>query len=253
MEVEHANRLSTGFGALDDCIGGIAHDDVIFLAARPGMGKTAFALDIAVHLAVKEAKRVAFFSLEESEERITARLRKRGFCPAAISDKTAPQGTGTIAVYDNLKLNIGTIKEIVAAAGGFDLFILDYFQQLSFSGKNKSTRIERAMMEIKAAATELHTPIMVLSQLPRSIERRKDRRPRVQDISCAAHITTYADILLFLYREAYYDWEADQTSALCFVEKSHSSVPKAVQMKWSSSADDGEFISKMKTQRPSAE
>ncbi|MDD4510785.1 MAG: DnaB-like helicase C-terminal domain-containing protein [Oscillospiraceae bacterium] len=243
MEAEHANRLSTGFSALDDCIGGIMQDNVIFLAARPGMGKTAFALDIAVQLATKEAKKVAFFSLEDSKERITARLLKRKLCSASTLGESSSPDTGTITVYDNPKLDIRAIREIVTAAGGFDFIILDYFQLLSFSGKNTSARIERAMMEIKAAAAELHAPIMVLSQLPRSIERRKDRRPRVQDISCTAHIIPYADILLFLYREAYYDWEANPTSAWCFVEKSFFSAPRTVQMKWISSVDDGEFSS----------
>lgn len=241
MEVGRTNRLSTGFTALDDCIGGIAQDDVVFLAARPGMGKTAFALDIAVHLAVRSAKRVAFFSLEDSKEHVAARLLKRESCTASILDDTAPQGIGTVVVCDNPEMNIGTIKKTVTAAGGFDFLVLDYFQRLPFSGKNKSREIERAMMEIKEAATELHAPIMVLSQLPRRIERRRDHRPRIQDISCSAHVVPYADIILFLYREAYYDCEAEQTSAWCFVGKKPFSALRAVQMKWISLADDGKL------------
>ncbi len=241
MEKTNQIRLFTGFTGLDDVIGGIAREDVVCLAARPGIGKTAFALDIAVNLAVKNAKRVAIFSLEDSEDLISSRVLNRKACTASSLNENALKSAGVISVYANPKMNISKIKEVAAAAGDFDILILDYLQLLALCGKNKRLGIACVMAKIKEAAIELQTPIMVLSQLSRKTERRKDHRPRIQDIPSSSLVTAYADIILFLYREAYYDCEANRTDAWCFVLEKPFSNTKAVPMKWYASSSDGHW------------
>lgn len=242
MKQSGVNKLSTGFTALDDYLGGIAENDVLFVAARPGMGKTAFALDIAVNLAANSNKRVAFISFEDSKEQIIARVLKRKYCPESLIKGTTSNAIGTIVVYGSQQQHMRSINEMIATAGEFDLIILDSFQRLSCSGKNKSERTERALMTIKEAAVEYHTPIILLSQLSRRIEQRKDHRPQIRDISCSSQVTRCADTIMLLYREAYYDYCANQTSAWCFIGESPLFTTRAVPQKWHRLDDDGMFI-----------
>lgn len=216
--------LSTGFGKLDKITSGLQASDFIIVAGRPSMGKTSFALDIARHVAVNEKKPVAIFSLEMSKEQLTMRLLcsqskvdaqrlrsgnikndewtrladgvgKLYDAPIFIDDNTSVTGLQMRAKCRRLK-----------AEHGLSLVVVDYLQLMSGSKRteNRVQEIGEIARSLKGLARELDVPVIAASQLSRSVEQRVDKRPMLMDLRESGSIEAEADVVIFLYRDAYY-------------------------------------------------
>ncbi|MBQ7744299.1 MAG: replicative DNA helicase [Ruminococcus sp.] len=256
--------VPTGIEDLDRMITGLNRSDLIILAARPGMGKTSFALNIARNVACRSKKTVAFFSLEMPKEQLASRLlsseAKVGgtklrtgklndedwnrLIPASDVLRRAPlylDDTSTITITE-MKSRLRRLKEI-------DLVVIDYLQLMA-SGRridNRVQEISAITRNLKIMAKELNVPIITLSQLSRASEQRTgDHRPQLSDLRDSGSIEQDADIVLFLYREGYYDKAegdnaaptADVNSGECIVAKNRHGETNTVKLHW-----QGEFMS----------
>ena len=230
---EHITGVPTGFVDLDYKTAGFHGSELILVAARPAMGKTAFALNIATNAAVKANVPVAIFSLEMSKEQLTTRI---------LSSETMIDSnklkTGKMEEEDFIKLSEGleslseaemyiddtpgiSITEIRAKCRklklekNIGLVVIDYLQLISGSGSKKNASREQEISEIsrslKILAKELDIPIIALSQLSRAPEQRKDdHRPMLSDLRESGAIEQDADIVMFLYRDDYYNKDSDK-------------------------------------------
>ena len=227
--------IPTGIGDLDRMITGLNRSDLIILAARPGMGKTSFALNIARNVACKSKKTVAFFSLTEEE---WSRL-----IPASdILSKT------DLYLDDTPGITIPEMKSRLRRLHNLDLVVIDYLQLMS-SGRKIDSRvneISEITRNLKILAKEMNVPVITLSQLSRAAEKRDDHRPQIADLRDSGSIEQDADIVLFLYREGYYDKEggedsaaptADMNSGECIVAKNRHGETNIVKLHW-----QGEFM-----------
>ncbi|MCI5725879.1 replicative DNA helicase [Fusobacterium sp.] len=217
--------LSTGFIDLDRMTSGLNNSDLIILAARPAMGKTAFSLNLLLNVSKIENKSVLFFSLEMSSSQLYQRLLaieagvplqkiRNGFLD---DDDWQKIGVATTKLA-NTKIFIGdlpniTVLEIRSLArklksrGELDLIVIDYLQLIKGTGKNGDNRqqeISDISRALKGLARELDIPIIALSQLSRAVESRLDKRPMLSDLRESGAIEQDADIVAFLYREEYY-------------------------------------------------
>ena len=252
--------VPTGIKELDDTITGLNRTDFILLGARPGMGKTSFALNIARHAAVKANKRVAFFSLEMSKEQLASRL----LSTEALVGGTKLR-TGKLCEYewiriieagdvlsktqfyidDNPSITVGEIKAKIRRLRDVDLVVVDYLQLMTASGKtdNRVQEISAITRNMKIMAKELNVPVLMLSQLARDSEKRTNHRPVLSDLRDSGSIEQDADIVLFLYREDYYqdaetpNENADRNSGECIVAKNRHGETKTVPLHW-----QGEFM-----------
>jgi replicative DNA helicase len=220
--------LPTGLGALDRKLGGLAPSDLIILAARPGMGKSALACSIAYRLAQDHAGGgcpVGFFSLEMSASQLATRLiaeasgissfklRSGDFSPLdfehLIDVTTAGFNNPFLLIDESGRL---TIDQLSARARRMHrqkhvgLIVVDYLQLLSGSNKKQDRHVEVSEITtgLKALAKDLNVPILALSQLSREVEKRDDKRPHLADLRESGSIEQDADVVLFLYREEYY-------------------------------------------------
>ncbi len=252
--------IPTGIGELDSTITGLNRSDLIILAARPGMGKTSFALNIARHAAVTVRKKVAFFSLEMGREQLASRLLSTEALVGGTKLRTGELEEGEWArlieggdilakapIYldDNSSITVPEMKAKIRRLGGVDLVIIDYLQLM-----NSAKRIENRVQEIseitrnlKIMAKELNVPVIALSQLARASEKRTEHRPVLSDLRDSGSIEQDADIVLFLYREDYYQNEnppgedSDRNSGECIVAKNRHGELKTVSLHW-----QGEFM-----------
>ncbi|MDD5213502.1 MAG: replicative DNA helicase [Candidatus Gracilibacteria bacterium] len=216
-------RLNTFFPSLDGKIGGMKGGDMLILAARPSMGKTAFALNIAQNIGF-HGKNVAIFSLEMSKEQLTDRM-----IASAMGIDSWKLSKGELA--DEEFMRIGEAMEKIAnsniyiddSAGGslidfkskarrlkmengLDLIIIDYLQLMSNGNSmNRVQEISEISRGIKSLARELNVPIIALSQLSRALESRPDKKPILSDLRESGSIEQDADVVMMLYREEYYD------------------------------------------------
>ncbi len=256
-----AKPISTGIGDLDRVITGLNRTDLILLAARPGMGKTSFALNIAKHAAVKSRKKVVFFSLEMSREQLASRLLSS---EALISGTTLRTGKlsndewnrlipasdvlGSTEMYldDTPGLTVPAMKAKLRRLKGVDLVIIDYLQLMSGARRtdNRVQEISEITRNLKIMAKEIDVPVITLSQLSRESEKRADHRPQLSDLRDSGSIEQDADIVLFLYREGYYDKgtdddddSSDQNSGECLVAKNRHGETGTVKLHW-----QGEFM-----------
>ena len=255
--------IPTGIGDLDRMITGLNRSDLIILAARPGMGKTSFALNIARNVACQSKKTVAFFSLEMSKEQLASRLLSseamvggtklrtgklsdedwRRLIPASDVLKNADlylDDTSTITITE-MKARLRRLKQV-------DLVVIDYLQLMA-SGRridNRVQEISAITRNLKIMAKELNVPIITLSQLSRASEQRTgDHRPQLSDLRDSGSIEQDADIVLFLFREGYYDREngagnapqADMNAGECIVAKNRHGETSTVNLHW-----QGEFM-----------
>ncbi|KGF10964.1 DNA helicase [Tissierellia bacterium S5-A11] len=228
--------LPTGFSGFDNITSGLQPSDLILVAARPSMGKTALTLNIAQHVALKENKNVAFFSLEMSQEQLGLRM----ICSTALVDSQKLR-TGRItsqdewsrimqaatALYD-APLFIDdtpgiTVAEMrskarrLQAEKGLDLIIVDYLQLMQGSqgrrqAENRQQEISEISRSLKSLARELKVPVIALSQLSRSVESRQVKRPMLSDLRESGSLEQDADIVAFLYREGYYQQEIEDST-----------------------------------------
>lgn len=252
--------IPTGIGELDETITGLNRSDLIILAARPGMGKTSFALNIARHAAVTARKKVAFFSLEMSREQLASRLLSTEALVGGTKLRTGELNEGEWArlieggdilskapIYldDNSSITVPEMKAKIRRQGGVDLIIIDYLQLMNSAKRidNRVQEISEITRSLKIMAKELNVPVIALSQLARASERRTEHRPVLSDLRDSGSIEQDADIVLFLYREDYYQNEngpsedADRNSGECIVAKNRHGEIKTVPLHW-----QGEFM-----------
>lgn len=252
--------IPTGIRDLDETITGLNRSDLILLAARPGMGKTSFALNIARHAAVHEKRRVAFFSLEMTKEQLVSRLLSTEAMIAGtklrtgkLSDSEWPRliEAGDILsktqMYfdDNSGITVPEMKAKLRRLKNVDLVIIDYLQLMSGSRRidNRVQEISEITRHLKIMAKELNVPVITLSQLSRDSEKRTTHRPVLSDLRDSGSIEQDADIVLFLYREDYYPSDevqpdnVDKNSGECIVAKNRHGETRTVPLHW-----QGEFM-----------
>ena len=252
--------LPTGIGALDNTITGLNRSDLILLAARPGMGKTSFALNIARHVAVKCKKRVAFFSLEMTKEQLSSRLLSTEGLIQGTKLRTGmldnDEWTRLIEAGDVLSkadmylddtpgITVPEIKAKLRRLKYVDLIIIDYLQLMSASRRidNRVQEISEITRNLKILAKEFNVPVITLSQLSRASEQRTEHKPQLSDLRDSGSIEQDADIVLFLYREGYYkdtqdpEYDANRNSGECIVAKNRHGDTRSVPLHW-----QGEFM-----------
>ena len=244
--------LSTGWYDFDRLTTGLHPNEFIIIAARPAMGKTAFALNLATHVAMSQDKSVAVFNLEMSAEQLAMRIlsslgQLEGFKLRTGNllnqdwkriNEAASQLSGTNLVIDDTPgITIGEIRakcrRLASSEKGLALVVIDYLQLIS-GGKNYGTNRQQEVSDIsrslKTLAMELNVPVIALSQLSRSVEGREDKRPLMSDLRESGSIEQDADIVSFLYRDDYYNKEArseDNNSISELIIGKHRNGPTA--------------------------
>ena len=247
--------VPTGFIDLDNKTAGLHNSDFIIVAARPAMGKSAFAINIATYAAVKGRVPVAIFNLEMSKEQIGNRI----LCSEALVDSNKVR-TGQIEDEDWMKL-AATLGELTDAPIYIDdtaglniteirakcrklkmeknigLVVIDYLQLISGSNNKKIGSREQEIAEIsrslKILAKELDIPVIALSQLSRSAEKREDKRPMLSDLRESGSIEQDADIVMFLYRDDYYNEDSEKKNvAEVIIAKQRSGSTGTVELAW---------------------
>ena len=242
--------LSTGFVGLDKITTGLHEGNLIILAARPAMGKTALALNIAKHVATMERKPAVIFSLEMGAEELIERMvASEGMVPG-YHLKTGNLSTDEwkrlvhaqsslydvpIFVDDTAGIRISEIRskarKLAQEMGGLGVIIIDYLQLITGSkGENRQQIVSEISRELKILAKDLRVPVIALSQLSRSVEQRQDKRPMLSDLRESGSIEQDADIVAFLYRDAYYQkeqadsQEANNVTELILEKNRHGSL-----------------------------
>lgn len=237
--------LPTGFRDLDRMTSGLQPSDLILVAARPSMGKTAFTLNIAQNVGVRQHKTVAFFSLEMSQEQLVQRL----LCQIAhidsqklrtgqlnsdeewtrLTDACDKLYESPIYIDDTPGISVAEMRSKarrLESEHGLDLIIVDYLQLMQ--GRNAESRqqeISEISRSLKALARELKVPLIALSQLSRSVESRQDKRPMLSDLRESGALEQDADIVSFLYREDYYDKETENQHITEVILAKHRNGP----------------------------
>ena len=238
--------LATGFRDLDCLMSGLQPSDLILVAARPSMGKTAFTLNIASYAGLSGA-RVAFFSLEMSKEQLVQRI----LCAeGGIDSQRVRTGQLSFEEWNSLVLTSDriarspifiddtpgiTVMELrskarrLQAEHGLDLVIIDYLQLMqgrsSKSGDNRQQEISEISRSLKSLARELNVPVIALSQLSRSVESRQVKRPMLSDLRESGSLEQDADIVIFLYREDYYDKDTENKNITEVIIAKHRNGP----------------------------
>jgi len=229
--------VPTGFTHLDRTLGGLQNSDLIILAARPAMGKSSLAMNIAQNAALRHRQRVAIFSLEMSTEQLVQRLlaMQTGIDShrlrlGAIEDDA--EWTMLVAAAEELastKIFIddtpgATVQDIrtksrrLNAEHGLDLVVIDYMQLMQGSAgatgrnENRQQEISYISRSLKGLARELNVPVMALSQLSRAVESRSDKRPMLSDLRESGSIEQDADVVMFIYRDDYYDENSERAN-----------------------------------------
>ena len=222
--------ISSGFSVFDEKTSGFHPSDLIILAARPSMGKTAFALNIALTMAAREEKGVLLFSLEMSSAQLLQRLLaiqsgiglqkiRNGFLTddewGKIAIACGQLSEAKIHIADTPSVNVLEIRSIarkLKAMGRLDAIVIDYLQLIKGTGKgdNRQQEISDISRSLKGIARELDVPIIALSQLSRAPEQRADRRPMLSDLRESGAIEQDADMVIFLYRDDYYNENTDE-------------------------------------------
>ena len=247
--------IPTGLPDLDNVILGLNKGELIIIAARPGMGKTSIALNIALHAAMNEKKSVAVFSLEMSREQLVTRLlSKAALVPSKnlltghlseqqwrdIAAAAEALGQTDLRIDDNSSITVADISAQCRRLSKVDLVVIDYLQLMSSSGSGKSWSNEsrtQAVSDIsrmmKIMAKELNVPVICLSQLSRASEGRQDKRPVLSDLRESGAIEQDADVVIGLYRAGYHDKEAeDPNLAEAIVLKNRKGRTDTVELNW---------------------
>ena len=245
--------IPTGFKELDEKTSGLQRSDLVIVAARPAMGKTAFALNIAQQSAVKAGSSVIIFSLEMGKEQLGQRLLamqarvemqklKQGDLDRTDWDRismAANDLNGTKIVIDDTPgislMEMRNKCRRLKAEQGLDLVVVDYLQLMKFDGKadSRQQEISAISRNMKLLAREMACPVIVLSQLSRAPEQRPDKRPILSDLRESGSIEQDADIVIFLYRDDYYNPETE-TPGVCEINiAKHRSGPTGkIELTW---------------------
>ena len=238
--------ISTGFRDLDRDTSGLQKSDLILVAARPSMGKTAFTLNIATYAAM-HGHTVAFFSLEMSKEQLVQRMLcseggidsqrlRTGQLEDADWDRlinTADRvSKASIYIDDTAGINVMDLRSKarrLKAEHGLDLIVIDYLQLMQgrarSSSDNRQQEISEISRSLKALARELDVPVVALSQLSRSVESRTVKKPMLSDLRESGSLEQDADIVMFLYREDYYDQETERKNITEVIIAKHRNGP----------------------------
>lgn len=246
--------VGSGIRDLDAKTSGFQKGDMVLIAARPSMGKTTFSLNIAENVAIKEGKSVVIFSLEMSKEQLAYKL----LCSEANVDMLKLR-TGTLddKDWENIAMATGPLSKakiyIDDTAGvtvmemrskcrrlkmeyGIDLIVIDYLQLMSGgagSDGNRQQEVSEISRSIKALAKEMECPVIALSQLSRAPEQRADHRPMLSDLRESGSIEQDADIVIFLYRDEYYNKETeDKNIGECIMAKQRNGPVGTVKLAW---------------------
>ncbi|MEB3750672.1 MULTISPECIES: replicative DNA helicase [Geobacillus] len=227
--------IPTGFTELDRMTSGFQRSDLIIVAARPSVGKTAFALNIAQNVATKTNENVAIFSLEMSAQQLVMRmlcaegninaqsLRTGKLTPEDWGKLTMAMGSlsnAGIYIDDTPSIRVSDIRakcRRLKQESGLGMIVIDYLQLIQGSGRNRENRqqeVSEISRSLKALARELEVPIIALSQLSRSVEQRQDKRPMMSDIRESGSIEQDADIVAFLYRDDYYNKDSEHKNII---------------------------------------
>ena len=246
--------LSTGMRDLDAKINGLNKSDLLLLAARPAMGKTAFALNLCLNVAKKYKKTVAMFSLEMSREQLAKRLLSiesfvdgQKLATGKLSEEEWQKigqaalslSQTDIRVDDNASITVAEMNAKCRRLDNLGLVIVDYLQLMNGSGYGKSSDnrvnvVSDISRSMKIMAKELNVPVVCLSQLSRGPEGRPDKRPMLSDLRESGSIEQDADEVLFLYRDEYYnkDNEENRGVAECIVAKNRHGEIGTVKLQW---------------------
>ena len=246
--------LSTGLMDLDRKINGLNKSDLILIAARPGMGKTSLALNVALNAAKKSGKTIAFFSLEMSREQlgmrlmsnesfvdnqklVTGRLSEDEWAKIGLASSALSQTD--IRVDDNPTITVAEINAKCRRLDNLALVVVDYLQLMTSSGERSSSNENRQQIvsdisrALKIMAKELNVPVICLSQLSRANEARQDKRPMLSDLRESGAIEQDADIVMFLYRDDYYHEDSPEKNvAECIVAKNRHGETGTVRLQW---------------------
>lgn len=245
--------VGSGFTDLDSMTSGFQAGDMILIAARPSMGKTTFALNIAEHAALREHKSVVIFSLEMSKEQLAYKL----LCSEAnvdmlklrtgaledsdwenIARATGPLSKAKVYIDDTAGVTVMEMRSKcrrLKLEYGIDLIVIDYLQLMSGGSgtDNRQQEVSEISRSIKALAKEMECPVIALSQLSRAPEQRADHRPMLSDLRESGSIEQDADLVMFLYRDEYYNKETeDKNIGECIIAKQRNGPVGTVKMAW---------------------
>ena len=246
--------LSTGLRDLDTKTNGLNKSDLMLIAARPAMGKTAFSLNLALNVAKKYNKTVAMFNLEMSREQLAMRMLSiESFVDSSkmatgklteeewtkLTMASAALSQTDIRVDDNPSITVAEMNAKCRRLDNLGLVIIDYLQLMNGSGygkgssDNRVTVVAEISRALKIMAKELNVPVICLSQLSRAVEGRQDKRPILSDLRESGAIEQDADSVMFLYRDEYYNENTeDKGLAECIVAKNRHGETGTVKMQW---------------------
>ena len=217
--------IATGFDDFDERTAGLQKSDLVIVAGRPSMGKTAFAVNVAEHAVIKEELSAAVFSMEMPGEQLAMRMMsslgrvdQHKVRTGKLHDDDWPRLTSAVTLLKDKKLFIDDTPALtpaelrarcrrIAREHGLDLIIIDYLQLMQIPGtsENRATEISEISRSLKAMAKELEVPVVALSQLNRSLEQRPNKRPVMSDLRESGAIEQDADVIVFIYRDEVYD------------------------------------------------
>lgn len=244
----------TGFTLLDSITSGLNKSDLIIIAARPGMGKTSFAMNIATNVARHSDKEVVTFNLEMSKEQLATRIlstealvdsnslrngRISGDDWVKLATSAGYLSTLPLYIDDTASMTVQQMKAKLRRVKNLGLIIIDYLQLMGTTSRsdNRVLVISEITRELKVMAKELNVPVILLSQLSRAVEGRTDKRPMLSDLRESGSIEQDADIVLFLYRDAYYNKESpNQNISECIIAKNRHGETGSVNLIW-----DGQY------------
>ncbi|MCX4338305.1 MAG: replicative DNA helicase [Lachnospiraceae bacterium] len=259
--IERASRnkgnvtgVATGFLDLDYRTAGLQPSDLILIAARPSMGKTAFVLNVAEYVAFKQKKTVAVFSLEMSKEQLVNRLfameakvdsqhlRTGNLSDAEwekLIESAAEIGKSNLIIDDTPGISVSELRSKCRKyklEHNLEMIIIDYLQLMSGSGRSTDSRqqeISDISRSLKALARELRVPVVALSQLSRAVEQRPDHRPMLSDLRESGAIEQDADVVMFLYRDDYYNKDTEKKGiAEVIIAKQRNGPIGTVELVW---------------------
>ena len=246
--------ISTGLVDLDRAISGLNKSDLILLAARPGMGKTSMALNILLEAGKKSGKNVVFFSLEMSREQlalrlissecfvdnkklVTGKLNEEDWEKIAVAADSLNKAK--ILIDDDSTVTVADINAKCRRVDNLGLVIIDYLQLMqsaggkTYAGENRQQVVSDISRALKIMAKELNVPVLCLSQLSRANESRSDKRPMLSDLRESGAIEQDADIVMFLYREGYYEKDTENPNlAECIIAKNRHGETRTVELQW---------------------
>ena len=243
--------VPSGFPELDAKTSGFQKGDMILIAARPSMGKTTFALNLAEYAALRSAKSIVMFSLEMSKEQLAYKL----LCSEAnvdmlklrtgnledsdwdnIARASGPLADAKIYIDDTAGISVMEMRSKcrrIKIEHGIDMIIIDYLQLMTGKGESRQQEVSEISRSIKALAKEMQCPVIALSQLSRAPEQRTDHRPMLSDLRESGSIEQDADLVMFLYRDEYYNKETEEKNvAECIIAKQRNGPTGTVKLAW---------------------